>query len=330
MTHPYERLTPDLVLAAVDSAGFRTDGRLLALNSYENRVLQLGLEQPVPPFGEFLVAKFYRPERWSDAAIGEEHAFALALAAAEIPVVPPLQDANGETLHHYAGFRFALYRRQGGRWPDLDRPERLAWTGRFLGRIHQLGAARDFVHRPTLDTASFGHAAAEQLLASGLLPPEYHNRYRRLIDELLPRIAERFAAVAPRTIRLHGDCHPGNILWTDAGPHFVDLDDCRMGPAVQDLWMLLSGERADQAAQLAELLQGYRLFCDFDSRQLALIEPLRTLRFIHYAAWLARRWDDPAFPPAFTWFGTPQYWEGHLNDLELQLELLDAPPLRID
>ncbi len=252
------------------------------------------------------------------------------MAAAEIPVVPPLPDAAGETLHRHAGFRFALYPRQGGRWPDLDTPERLAWTGRLLGRIHQLGAARPFRHRPTLDATSFGRAPAAELLDSPLLPPEYRVRYRALTDELLGRIEERWAELAPRPIRLHGDCHPGNILWTDAGPHFVDLDDCRMGPAVQDLWMLVSGERADLAAQLGHLLDGYRLFRPFDSRELGLIEPLRALRFIHYAAWLARRWDDPAFPPAFHWFGTPHYWEGHLDDLRHQLELLDQPPLMVD
>ena len=330
MKHPYEHLTPDLMLEAVDAIGLRTDGRLLALNSYENRVVQLGLEEPLPGGGDFVVAKFYRPERWTDAAIREEHAFARALAAEEIPVIAPLTDDAGETLHLHGGFRFAVFPRQGGRWPDLDTPERLAWIGRFLGRIHQLGAARAFGHRPTLDTASYGRAAAEALLRSPLLPTEYRDRYRQLTEALLEQVAERFTALAPRSIRLHADCHPGNILWTDSGPHFVDLDDCRMGPAIQDLWMLLSGERTEMSAQLGHLLDGYRMFRPFDSRETALIEPLRSLRIIHYAAWLARRWDDPAFPPTFTWFGTPHYWESHLDDLERQLELLDEPPLAAD
>jgi Ser/Thr protein kinase RdoA (MazF antagonist) len=324
VSHPYDALSPDRVLDAIDAQGFASDGRLLALNSYENRVYQVGLED-----AGFVVAKFYRPERWSDAAILEEHAFSLALAAQEIPVVAPLADAAGHTLHHQAGFRFALFPRQGGRWPELDDLDHLEWIGRFLGRIHQLGAARDFQHRPYTDPATLGREPAAALLQSPLLPAEYRGRYRELSDALIDRCEAAFAQVQPRLLRLHGDCHPGNILWTEDGPHFVDMDDCRMGPAIQDLWMLLSGDRADMSVQLDAVLEGYRLFRDFDPAELALIEPLRALRLIHYAAWLARRWDDPAFPPAFPWFGGASYWEEQLATLEQQLHVLAQPPLQL-
>ena len=324
MSHPYAELSPDRVLDAIDAQGFLTDGHMLALNSYENRVFQVGLED-----GRFLVAKFYRPGRWSDAAILEEHAFSLALAADEIPVVAPLADEAGETLHRHEGFRLALFPRQGGRWPDLENPDRLEWVGRFLGRIHQLGAARAFAHRPTTDPLVLGREPAAWLADSPILPPEYRDRYRTLSDALISRCEAIFAEVRPSSLRLHGDCHPGNILWTDDGPHFVDMDDCRMGPAIQDLWMLLSGERADMAWQMDAVLEGYRTFRDFDPGELVLIEPLRALRLIHYGAWLARRWDDPAFPQAFPWFGTRDYWEDQLNTFEQQLDVLDQPPLQL-
>ena len=321
--HPYAALSPDTVLDAVEGAGYRPDGHLLALNSYENRVYQVGVEDGPP-----LIAKFYRPARWSDAAIQEEHDFAAALAEAEIPVVPPLRDADGASLFRHAGFRFALFPRRGGRTPNLDDPDHLEWLGRYLGRIHQLGAARDFAHRPRLEVDGYAGTAARLLLDRDWLPPELAGRYRAVTDALLERCREAFAAASgARWIRLHGDCHPGNILWTDAGPHFVDLDDCRMGPAIQDLWMLLAGERQERALQLAYLREGYETFHTLDPREVALIEPLRALRMIHYAGWLARRWDDPAFPLAFPWFATPQYWQDHVASLEVQLGALEEAPL---
>ena len=321
--HPYDALTPDRVLDAVEAVGFRPDGGLLPLNSYENRVYQIGIDDAPP-----LVAKFYRPGRWDDAAILEEHAFACALQETEIPVVAPLRDADGATLHSHAGFRFALFPRQGGRTPDLEDPDALEWMGRFLGRIHQLGAARAFSHRPRLDVDGFARSAVRFLLDRGWMPVEQASRYRALATALLARADEAFAAArGVRWIRLHGDCHPGNILWTDAGPHFVDLDDCRSGPAIQDLWMLLSGEREERALQLAYLREGYETFHALDPREVALIEPLRALRMIHYAGWLARRWDDPAFPLAFPWFNSPQYWQDHVASLEVQLGALDEMPL---
>lgn len=321
---PFDALGPDQVLDAVEAAGFHCDGRFLALNSYENRVYQVGLDDAPP-----LVTKFYRPGRWSDDAIREEHSFSRELADAEIPVVAPLV-VDGETLLRHGGFRFAVFPRRGGRWPELGDPDTREWLGRFLGRIHARAAVRDFRFRPTLDRQTFGVEPSRYLLDAGLIPDYLTDAYRTLIDDLLGRIEacyERAGDVSG--IRLHGDCHPGNILWTDAGPHFVDLDDCRMGPAVQDLWMLLSGERAEQSLQLSDILAGYEEFYDFDRRELHLIEALRTLRMIHYAAWLASRWHDPAFPQAFPWFGSARYWEEHVLALREQAALLDEPPLSV-
>jgi len=321
---PYENLSPEVVLDAVEALGFRCDGRFLALNSYENRVYQVGLDEGAP-----LVAKFYRPGRWSDEAIREEHEFALELDAQEIPVVAPLA-VNGATLHRHAGFRFAVFPRRGGRWPELDDPDNREWLGRFLGRIHMVGAARPFRHRSRLDVESLGREPSAYLLGAGIIPPHLEMAYRTLIADLLVQIEAAFQrAGAVRYLRLHGDCHPGNILWTDAGPHFVDLDDCRMGPAIQDLWMLLSGDRREQSLQLSDVLAGYEEFCEFDPRELHLIEALRTLRMIHYAAWIARRWHDPAFPLAFPWFDSPRYWEEHILQLREQAALMQEPPLNV-
>ena len=321
--HPYDALTPDLLLDALETTGLRCDGRLLALNSYENRVYQVGIEDATP-----VIAKFYRPRRWSRAALQEEHDFAWELVERDIPVVAPQRDAAGHSLHEHGGFAFAVYPRQGGRWPDLDLREHRVWMGRFLGRLHAVGRTRPFSHRPTLDVRSFGEAPRDFLLGKGVLPDYLEAAYRSLVDELLQTITRRFAECDPvRNIRLHGDCHPGNILWTDSGPHFVDLDDCRMGPAVQDLWMLLSGGREEMGLQLGALLEGYQDFCDFDYRQLSLIEPLRTLRIIHYAGWLASRADDPAFQQAFPWFYGPRYWEEHILSLREQAAALDEPAL---
>ena len=322
---PYADLTPDLILDAIDQAGFPTSGSLLALNSYENRVYQVGLVDD-----GFLVAKFYRPGRWDDATIQEEHDFTLELAAEEIPVVAPLTDDAGQTLHHYEGYRFALYPRQGGRAPELDDPEHLRWLGRTLGRIHVLGSSRLFQHRPALDIQTFGHDAVRFVLDRAFVPAELVHNYRLAADKALQLAENAFEVVGPyRRLRLHGDCHPGNILWTDTGPHFVDLDDCLNGPAVQDFWMLLSGNQNDMVRQLRFLLEGYNTFFDFDPLELYLLEALRALRLLHYSAWLARRWHDPAFPLAFPWFNTPRYWEDQLNTLREQAERLQSPPLAL-
>jgi Ser/Thr protein kinase RdoA (MazF antagonist) len=322
--HPYAALSPDCVLDALDSVGLRGDGRLLALNSYENRVYQAGIED-----GQPLVAKFYRPARWSDAAILEEHAFVAELAEQEIPVVPALA-IEGRTLHSYQGYRFALFPRKGGRAPELGDPAVLEWTGRFIGRIHTVGRARAYVERPALDIASFGREPRDYLLAHGFIPPDLRAAWSTTVDCALDgvlRCYERAGDVA--LLRLHGDCHGGNVLWTDAGPHFVDFDDSRMGPAVQDLWMMLSGERAEMTRQMGDILAGYEDFCDFDSREMHLVEALRTLRLLHYSAWLARRWDDPAFPAAFPWFNTQRYWQDRILELREQIALMDEPPLPV-
>jgi len=321
-SHPYSALTPDCALDALDSTGLRADGRLLALNSYENRVYQMGVEDTVP-----VVVKFYRPGRWSDTAILEEHAFTLELAAREIPVVAPLV-LNGATLHAHAGFRFAVYPKQGGRMPEFDRADTLLRMGRFLGRIHAVGAQAVFSHRPTLDLESFGFASRDFLRAGKWLPTDLLAAWDSVVDPALSSVAHCYERAGKvHAIRLHGDCHAGNVLWTEGGPHFVDFDDSRMGPAVQDLWMLLSGEREEQQAQLTEILTGYEDFAEFDSRELHLVEALRTLRLIHYAAWLARRWDDPAFPAAFPWFNTQQYWQARILELREQIALMDEAPL---
>jgi Ser/Thr protein kinase RdoA (MazF antagonist) len=321
----FQDLTPDELLNAVESQGYRCDGRMLALNSYENRVYQVGLEDAEP-----VIAKFSRPQRWSDAAILEEHVFTLELAAAEIPVVAPLTADNGQTLHHHGPFRFALYPRRGGRSPELDRADHLEIIGRFIARIHLLGETAVFHHRHSNDITveALGREPSRYLLGNGFIPAGLEIAYRTLIDDLLPVIGQKFVlAGKPQLLRIHGDCHPSNILWRDETPHIVDFDDARNGPAIQDLWLFLSGDREFQTARLADLLDGYCQFRDFEPRELHLLEALRTLRMIHYAAWLARRWNDPAFPLAFPWFNTSRYWEDHILSLREQRALLDEPPL---
>ena len=347
--HPYQSLTPDVVMDALASVGLFGDGRQMALSSYENRVYQLHLED-----GAAVVAKFYRPGRWRDDQILEEHTFSQELIAAEIPVVGPLA-LNGSTLNHFGGFAFSVSPWRGGRMPELDDPEVLEWIGRFLARIHGVGAAKPFAHRPALDLASFGIASREWLLAHDQVPLDVQSRWATASQQALDLIAAHAClagASGPKTppdsaaddgdpdramqrIRLHGDCHPGNILWTpldvpasaQPGPHFVDLDDARMGPAVQDLWMLLSGDRQQQTRQLGCLIDGYEQFRPFDRRELVLIEPLRTLRLLHYSAWLARRWIDPTFPIHFPWFGSSDYWQGQLHMLQEQIEAMQQEPL---
>ena len=321
----YQDLTPDVLLNAVDSVGFRCDGRLFALNSYENRVYQIGMED-----GSQLVAKFYRPQRWTNEAILEEHAFTLELAEREIPVVAPLVNASGQTLHEFEGYRFALYPRRPGRVPELDNPHTLEWMGRFIARIHAVGAIEPFVHRPVLDVESFGDAPFQFIMSGGFIPPDLELAYRSLVEDVLQRVRACYAhAPNVANIRLHGDCHPGNVLWTGDGPHFVDFDDCRMGPAIQDLWMLLSGDHDDMSLQLRHVMDGYFEFHDFDLAELHLLEALRTLRMIHYSGWLALRWDDPAFKACFPWFNTQRYWEEQILGLREQAALLDEPPLML-
>ncbi len=352
--HAFETLTPDVVLDALASVGLYGDGRLTALSSYENRVYQVHLEHGLARDAaapSSVVVKFYRPERWTDAQIREEHSFSFELMSAEIPVVGPLV-LQGEHLHHFGGFAFSVSPQRGGRPPELDDFEVLEWIGCFLARIHTVGAAKPFVHRPALNVQSFGFESMEWLLSHDMVPLDVQGAWQKTCQNAIDLIAAQ--AINTPTIgknepqkidkndsssdiaiiRLHGDCHPGNILWTptDAphgGPHFVDLDDARSGPAVQDLWMLLSGDRRQRTTQLSALIDGYEQFRPFDRRELALIEPLRTLRLIHYSAWLARRWQDPTFPVNFPWFGTSDYWKSQINTLEEQIEAMQEAPLNI-
>jgi len=317
--HPYAALTPEVVLDAVSTLGLRPDGRLLALSSYENRVYQIWLEEGAP-----VVGKFYRPGRWSAAQIEEEHAFARELAEREIPVVAPSHQGT------FGGFVFAVYPRRGGRTPEFDDPKVLEWIGRFMGRIHAVGSTRKFVHRESLTPKSFGHDPRAYLLGTSFIPADLLDAWQAITQQALQLVDacyERAGSVD--TIRLHGDCHPGNILWTEDGPHFVDLDDARMGPALQDLWMLLSGDRASLSLQLRAVLDGYEQFMEFDRRQLNLLEPLRTLRLIHYSAWIGRRWDDPAFPAAFPWFNTQRFWQDKILELREQIALMQEEPLTL-
>ena len=318
------------------AVGLFGDGRLLALNSYENRVYQVWLDERARPSADrasSVVAKFYRPPRWSDAQIGEEHAFVSELAEREIPVVAPIA-LRRRDLHRFAGFRFAVYPRCGGRAPELEDRATLEWIGRFVGRIHGVGAVAPFRVRPALDVASFGDEPRDWLLAHDFIPPDLVDAWKSVVAQAIDGVRHCFErAGAVRNIRLHGDCHAGNVLWRTGGPmqgpHFVDFDDCRSGPAGQDLWMLLSGDRDDMRRQLRAVLAGYEDFCDFDDRELHLIEALRTLRLIHYSAWLARRWDDPAFPAAFPWFNTQRYWQDRILELREQIAAMDEPPLAI-
>jgi Ser/Thr protein kinase RdoA (MazF antagonist) len=321
---PYSKLSPETVLDSIEAVGFRCDGRVLALNSYENRVYQIGIED-----GDPLVAKFYRPGRWSDEAIREEHAFALELAAQEIPVVAPLA-RDGESLHMHQGFRFAVFPRRGGRWPELKNSDEREWVGRFLGRIHAVGRAARFRHRGALSIDDLGRNARDFVLAGDWMPDYLATKYADVTDELLAEVQARAQGWGgASSLRILGDCHRGNILWTDLGPHFVDLDDCLSGPAIQDLWMLLSGGQQEMRTELKDLLTGYEQFSPFDRSEIALIEPLRALRMVHYSAWLARRWHDPAFPKAFPWFAEPRYWEQHHRALEEQLAAVCGPPLEL-
>ena len=320
---PYYRLDPEELIKVVESIGLLCDGRLLALNSYENRVYQVGIEDTAP-----LITKVYRPGRWTDEQILEEHTFAIEISDVEIPLIPPMV-INGQTLHEHNGFRFAMFERRGGHAPELDQKSTLVWLGRFLGRMHAVGANTAFHSRPALTINSFGHEPVKELLEGGWLPPHLESAFTSLADDLLISIEAAFERAGSFSkIRLHGDCHPGNILWRD-GPLFVDLDDCRSGPAVQDLWMLLSGESYEMAEQMKDVLEGYTQFHDFNRRELNLIEALRTLRMLHHAAWLAKRWQDPAFPIAFPWFGEPRYWEDLVLSLREQLGRMHEEPLQI-
>ncbi len=317
----FDALTPDFMWYALESIGIRAESGFLPLNSYENRVYQFTDEER-----RRYVVKFYRPERWSNEQIQEEHDFTLELIDNEIPVAPPVR-INGNTLHHYQGYGFALIESVGGRQFEVDNLEQLEGVGRFLGRIHKVGSRQAFQHRPTIGLQEYLYQPREILQNANMIPMHLENSFFNDLDMLIKAIENHWQD-SFATIRLHGDCHPGNILWRD-GPMFVDLDDSRNGPAVQDLWMLLNGERQDKLMQLDIILEAYQEFCDFNAAELKLIEPLRGLRMVHYMAWLAKRWHDPAFPLAFPWFNEPKYWEGQVLAFKEQIASLEEAPLSL-
>lgn len=325
--HPYTWLTPDAVIDAVETTGRLSDARILALNSYENRVYQVGIED-----GEPIIAKFYRPGRWTDEQILEEHAYTQYLYDLDIPVVPPLVE-NDSTLFRFevssgVEFRFSLYPRQGGRAPELDNLEHLYQIGQFIGRIHAASDGFVFKHRIALSKQQFANDSVEFLLANDFIPADLEESYRAISDNLLGMLDSTDLS-SYEAISLHGDCHPGNILWRDDRPHFVDFDDAMSGPAIQDLWMLVSGEKNEQRLQWEEIIEGYEVFRRFDLRELGLIEPLRCLRVLNYNAWLAKRWDDPAFVQSFPWFNSARYWSEHILELKELLSALQEPALEM-
>jgi len=319
-THDFAALDPTLIIDSVESLDLESDARIFPLNSYENRVYQIGLEEG-SDYGQKIIGKYYRPNRWTNEQIQEEHDFTTELAQLEIPVVAPLQ-FNQQSLLSYNNYRFALYPQKGGRIAELDNPEHLEWIGRFLGRIHLVGASKSFVTRPQISVQDFAIDSAHFLLTNNFIPDYLEEAYQTLSTDLIALLKLRFQSETVKSIRLHGDCHSGNILWTDKGPHFVDFDDCRSGPAIQDIWMLLSGNQTEQQQQLNHVLDGYFEFAELNPAELRLVEPLRSLRLMHYASWLARRWSDPSFPMNFPWFNTSNYWEQHILELREQFALL--------
>jgi Ser/Thr protein kinase RdoA (MazF antagonist) len=320
-TFNFNLLSPDLIIDALESVGFVVDSGLLPLNSYENRVYQFHDDNLVK-----YVTKFYRPQRWELAIIDEEHDFSFELAEAELPIVAPLKVA-GKSLFEYDGYHFSVFPCRGGRIFEVDNLDQLEWMGRFVGRIHAVSAQKEFVHRPSFNCDEMLIQARDTIMESGYVNSSLTKPFLTILDQVIDVAIQQYKP--DKLIRLHGDCHAGNILWRDEGPHFVDLDDCRTGPAIQDLWMMLSGDRQQQLLQLDTLLMGYEEFFTFDNSEFLLIESLRTMRVVNYMAWLCKRWSDPAFPMNFPWFNTERYWEQQILMLKEQMSALQQPPLSL-
>ena len=318
----YSLLSPDFMLDAIESIGIHVDSGLLELNSYENRVFQF-LDENRQRF----VVKFYRPARWSDEQIQEEHDFSLQLKSADIDVVAPLQ-FDGCSLFIYQGYRFAIFPSAGGRPIEVDNLDALESVGRNLGRVHQLASQQSFLHRPTVSVVEFVQTPKQILQQNNFVPVHLETSFFDVYDLLSKEIALQYKPDDKQLIRLHGDLHAGNILWRDKVT-LLDFDDCRQGPAVQDVWMMLHGERHEQLLQLEVMLEGYEEFCSFDTKQLTLIEPLRAMRMMHYMGWIAKRWQDPAFSRHFAWFTDEQYWQQQVTVLQEQIDNMQKSPLSL-
>ena len=327
MSHAYDQLTPDTVLNAIDSVlveqGKMTSGHQMALNSYENRVYQIGIENEQP-----VIAKFYRPERWSDAAIYQEHDFTLAALEDELPVIAPLV-INDETLFQYEGFRFALYPRQGGQSEQIERREDFEQMGRLLARLHQTANVVDASQRPVMTPDRFAIQSRQYLLENQWIPEDLLPAYETLSKDVVDILQQRWDEHQPSLRLVHGDLHIGNLIWYQQQPYMLDLDDCIKAPRIQDIWMMLYGERDQMMAQLSDIARGYEMFLPFPAHELPLIETLRTMRLMNYSAWLAKRWDDPAFPQAFPWFNTGRYWSEQILTLREQMAALQEPSLQL-
>ncbi len=317
----FQTLHPDTIMDALFEQGIRVDSGLTPLNSYENRVYQFQDEDR-----RRFVVKFYRPQRWSAEQIQEEHQFALDLVADDIPVAAPLK-FNNQTLLTHQGFYFAVFPSLGGRQFEADNIDQMEWVARYLGRIHQTGQKSAFTARPGIGIQEYLREPRQVFETSTLIPSGLKAQFLAATDGLINAVIPRWDNNV-QTLRLHGDCHAGNILWRD-GPLFVDLDDARMGPAIQDLWMLLNGDKAEQRMQLETIIEAYEEFSSFDSDEIALIEPLRAMRFVYYLAWLIRRWDDPAFPRNFPWLTGEDYWRNQISTFIEQVKVLQEPPLQL-
>ena len=323
-TNLFLELTPERILDAVEEFGVRATGRVLQLNSMENRVYEVEIEveddQVETRHDRFRVAKFYRPQRWSKEQILDEHAFLLDLVERDIPVIAPIQNENGDTLKTIADIHCALFPKSGGRIPQEFTDEELERMGRLIARLHFVGAARPATARIQLSPQTYGIENLEKIISLGFLPNEYFNTYSNLVKTLSQTISPWFDGI--EMLRIHGDLHLANILWDDAGPKLVDFDDMLVGPPIQDLWLIVPGRDEESRRQFRVMINAYQELRAFDRKSLRLVEPLRALRMIHFSAWIAKRWEDPAFKRIFPGFGSNAYWSEQIGDLQDQLSVI--------